>query len=220
MYSIYEYERAEQTITINGVTMTVAEYKKLQRKNKRNQRKAAMKNEIRLLPKEVKTLLKSAKVMRSLSAYYDWSYKMWGRIAKTIIHDRDIESPFLQYRIKAREMEQIVNDINRIGGKGEKDVFQYILKLSWKMAEIREQLTLLYNGVKESGVCRQFKDHECIVGSKDGKRLGLSQLMHRVYKAIDDLDVIVKKLDNIEKEGVDVLRIENTMTKKESKRVC
>lgn len=219
MRSIYDFDKSEQTITIDGKTMLVSEYKKMKSAENRKRKRKKQQNEIKLLPNEVKTILKSAKVMRSLSAYYDWSYKQWGRIAKTILHDRDIESPFLNYRIDAREANAIIEDINKIGGKGEKNVFQYILKLSWKMADIRKDLTSLYNGVNESGVCRQFKDHESICGSKDGKRLGLQQLMARVYKALDDLDVIVAKLDNIQSEGVDVLNLYNHMSLTEKNRV-
>ena len=219
MRSIYDFEREAQTITVDGTTMLVSEYKKLKRAENRKRRRKQQKNEIKLLPSEVKVILKSAKVMRSLSAYYDWSYKQWGRIAKTILHDRDIESPFLNYRIHAREANAIIEDIDAIGGKGEKNVFQFILKLSWKMAEIRQDLTSLYCGVNESGVCRQFKDHESICGSKDGKRLGLRQLMTRTYKALDDLDVIVAKLDGIQSEGVDVFNVCDHMTMKEKNRV-
>lgn len=220
MRSIYDFDRESQTVVVNGVTMLLSEYRKMKRAEQRKKKKAKQQNEIKLLPREVKTLMKSTKIMRSLSSYYDWSYKMWGRIAKMILHDKDIESPFLNYRIHAREALAIVEDIKTIGGKGEKNVFQFILKLSWKMADIREDLAMLYNGVKESGVCRQFRGHECIVGSKDGKRLGLQQLMDRTYDALDDLDNIVAKLDTIQSNGVDVLTIENHMSLKEKNKVC
>ena len=48
----------------------------------------------------------------------------------------------------------------------------------------------------------QFGNHECINGT--GKRLGLKILTQRSYKAIDELSAICAKLDNIEKNGVDI----------------
>lgn len=220
MRSIYDFDRESQTVVVNGKKMLLKEYRKMKRAESTIKKMKQEQNEIKLLPNEVKSLLKGAKVMRSLSSYYDWGYKQWGRIAKLIIHDRDIESPFLSYRIHAREMSSIVDDIKMVGGKGEKNVFQYILKLSWKMAEIREDLGRLYNGVKESGVCRQFRSHECIVGSKDGKRLGLQPLMDRTYDALDAIDTIVSKLDDIQSNGVDVLNYTKHLSVKEKMKVC
>lgn len=210
--SIYDFDKAEQTMTINGVTMLVSEYNKQRAANRRKKRRQKRINEIKLLPNEIKVLMRGAKVMRSLSAYYDWSYKQWGNIAKTILHCREIDTPFLHYRIHSRECNAIIEDIKTIGDKGEKNIFQFIQKLSYKMDDIRNDLALLYNGVKESGVCRQFKDHESINGN--GKRLGLKILMDRVYNTLSDIDGIVERLNTLS-EGVDILNIEDTMTLKE-----
>lgn len=214
--SIYDFDKAEQTITINGVTMLVSEYNKQRAARRRNTTKQKRINEIKLLPNEINALMKGAKVMRSLSAYYDWSYKQWGKIAKTIIHCTDIDPHFLHYRINAREANAIIADIKAISKKGEKNVFQYIQKLSYKMDDIRTNLAMLYNGVKESGVCKQFQTHEAINGT--GKRLGLKILMDRVYDSLAQIDTIVERLNTIS-EGVDIMSIEDTMTYKEKQRV-
>lgn len=214
--TIYDFDRAEQTITIGGVTMLVSEYNKQRAAAKRNTTRQKRINEIKLLPTEISVLMKGAKVMRSLSAYYDWSYKQWGRIAKTIIHCNEIDPHFLHYRINAREANAIIEDIKNIGKKGEKDVYQYIQKLSYKMDDIRANLAALYNGVKDSGVCKQFRHHEAINGN--GKRLGLQILMDRVFDALGEIDSIIDRLNKLS-EGVDILSIEDTMTLKDINRL-
>lgn len=214
--SIYDFDKAEQKMTIGTRTVLVSEFNKERAANRRKKRRQQKINEIKLLLNEIKVLMKGAKVMRSLSAYYDWSYKQWGNIAKSIIHAREIDTPFLHYRIHAREANAIINDIKAIGEKGEKNVYQYILKLSYRMDDIRTDLAQLYNGVKESGVCRLYRDHESINGN--GKRLGLRILMDRVYNTLSELDAIVERL-KVLSEGVDIFNIEDTMSMSERNRL-
>ena len=68
----------DNTIIVNGVKMTIKEYNLLRKKKATNKSKRKPKkqlNEIQLLPDDIKTLMKSTKVFKSLVAYYKNRYK-------------------------------------------------------------------------------------------------------------------------------------------------
>ena len=214
-YSLFD---TENKITVNGVTMTATEYRKqLKTKqatsNKKQPKKRKAKKretEITILPAEIKTMLKCAKVMKSLSAYYDHGYRQWGRICRDIINLKEIRPHFVLYRSKATEVEHTINDIADIAKRNQKAVFAFVRKLSWQLEDTKEHMQKLYKGATSSGVIEAFGDHEAING--EGRRLGLRILMIRTFKAVQDLENVIKRLQTIADTGVDVFDIHNHLS--------
>jgi len=214
-YSLFD---TENKITVNGVTMTATEYRKqlkakqaMSNKKQPKKRKAKKREtEITILPAEIKTMLKCAKVMKSLSAYYDHGYRQWGRICRDIINLKEISPHFVLYRSKATEVEQTINDIADIAKRNQKAVFAFVRKLSWQLEDTKEHMQKLYKGATSSGVIEAFGNHEAING--EGRRLGLRILMIRTFKAVQDLENVIKRLQAIADTGVDVFDIHNHLS--------
>lgn len=197
----------EQYIYINGVRMNYAEYKKqlkAKEKAKKDEKKAKRAQAlIRQLPPYIDSMIKHIKVLKSLAAYYDNGYRQWGTIARDIINNPFIKSSFLNYRMRTREMNAILEDIRKIGGKNEKNVFQYIEKLSYKIDDMRTEIYSLTRGVNDSRVCEFHKDKECINGN--GRRLGLQVLMFKALHSMSKIDELIKELNQIASDGLDVM---------------
>ena len=216
--SIYSMFDTENKITVNGVTMTMTEYKKRLKakkaesnKNQPKKRKAKKREtEITILPAEIKAMLKCAKVMKSLSAYYDHGYRQWGRICRDIINLKEIRPHFVLYRSKATEVEQTINEITDIAKRNQKAVFAFVRKLSWQLEDTKEHMQKLYNGATSSGVIEAFGNHEAING--EGRRLGLRILMIRTFKAVQDLENVIKRLQTIADTGVDIADIQDHLS--------
>ena len=200
--TISSFEKA-QTIEVNGQVMTIAEYKKMIAKKKKanGKKKATRRNKksptgITILPKDIKIMLRGAKVMTSLSAYYKHGYRQWGSICKTILNLKDIQSPFVRYTMSAKAVNEVINEINEIAKHNSKSVFAYVRKLSWKLDDVAKDMKALQEGINKSGVLYSpMQTHECINGT--GRRLGLNILMQRTSDAIKELEVIVNNLQYI-----------------------
>lgn len=190
-------------IYVNGVKMTLKEFKSKFNSAKKPKRSKKEKTEIQKMPSSIKALVRNAGPIKSLAAYYDNGYKQWGRIAKTIIELPQIYPNFLSFRTKAYDLSKIINDITVIGKHDEKAIFGYIQKLSWKLDDIKNAMNSLYKGVCESGVLEHFADRECINGTK--RRLGLSILMDRTFLSIDKMSETIAELNKIASNGVDAM---------------
>ena len=201
-YNDYWASMEENLITVNGVTMTAKEYKAQQRKAKAKAKKQQQINEIKLLPNDVKQLMKNVKVLRSITAYYKHGYRQWGRIAKGIITAPTIASPFLNVVLRTKEVNDKIAEIETIGRKGEKAVFQYDEKLQYILDGLQKHLDNLLYAITKSGVLSsQIQEHECISG--EGRRLGLRVLVQRGDKSISEIGRIIAKLEQITRNGVD-----------------
>lgn len=193
----------EQTniIVVNGVAMSIVDFKKAQRaKNaaakpkKKTQKK--MITEITILPTEIDVLMKGAKVVNSLAAYYNNGYRQWGNVCKDVINNRYINSPFVKFNMEARKTNHLINEINHIAKHNSKSVYAYVRKLSWQVEDLQTALRALYEGVNKSEILLSpYADSECINGT--GRRLGLRILMLRAFQAMDSLDKMAKQLSLI-----------------------
>ena len=157
MRSISSYHREFETsglitITINGesVTMTEKEWKKQHRKPKKTTNKIVNPKTIKQIPIEVKNLMKSVKVLKSLCAYKEHGYKQWGRIANDIMAMRGIKVPFEQVTIKTKQAERLIKKIDTIAKKNDYDVFQFVNQLQLRLEELTSQLNLLVCGINNS----------------------------------------------------------------------
>lgn len=199
--TISSLEKA-QTIEVNGKVMLVSEYKKIVAEKKKatgkpkKRTRKAEGTEITILPTYIKLLLRGAKVMTSLSAYYKHGYRQWGTICKEIINLKEIQSPFVRYTISAKAVNDVICDIDDIAKHNSKSVFAYVRKLSWKLEDVAKDMKALQDGVNKSGVLNSpMQTHECINGT--GRRLGLNILMTRTDEAIKQLNAIVANLQNV-----------------------
>lgn len=191
-----------KTIIVGGKVYDIKEYKKMQRAASKKKKAKKTYTSITILPSEIKDMMRNVRVLKSLVAYHEHGYRQWGRIANLLMGLREIKSPFNNVVINTKQAIRLVDKINAIAKSNDRDVFQFVKKLSWKLDDVKNELDMLVKGIGSSGVINQFGNHECINGT--GKRLGLKILTQRSYKAIDELSAICAKLDNIEKNGVDV----------------
>ena len=187
-------------IVVNGVKMSEKEYKAMHSKPRKKAEKKF--TSITILPIQMTDMMKSVRVLKSLVAYHRNGYRQWGKIATTIMGLREIKKPFDDVVIYTKQSIRLVEKIKKIAKSNDKDVFQYIKKLQWKLEDLQKELDQLVQGITTSQVMRQFKDHECING--EGRRLGLRILCQRSRKAVSDLDDICNKLNEIEQNGIDV----------------
>lgn len=191
-----------QYIMVGGVKMTIKEFKAMQKAKAKKKKTSKKVTSITILPSEIKAMMRNVKVLNSLVAYHTHGYRQWGTIANLLMGLREIKSPFNNLVINTKQAIRLIEKINKIAKDNDKDVFQYVKKLSWKLDDVKNELDELVKGINSSGVCHQFGTHECINGT--GRRLGLKILTQRSYKAIRELGYICAKLDNIEQEGMDV----------------
>jgi hypothetical protein len=200
-----------QMINVNGVMMTLKDFKR--QKNKAQKAKKAKRemSVIRLLPKEINFLMKNVKVIKSLGAYYDNGKRQWGKICNdNVIKHKFIETNFLSFRLRSRELMSIAQDIEKISKGNEKAVFQYVQKFAWKLEDVQNTMEQLCKSVQKSRVCEDFKDYEFINGTQ--RRLGLKILMERSKKALNELYRIIGQLNDISVNGVDAFsyKLENS----------
>ena len=201
-----------QMINVNGVMMTLKEYRAKTRKVAKAKKAKREMSAIKLLPNEINYLMKQVKVIKSLGAYYDNGYKQWGTKCRDyVLNHKDMEIPFLNVRMRSRELFDIAKDIEKISKKGEKAVYQYVQKFAWKLEDVQKAMELLCKGVRKSGVMEHFKDYEFINGTQ--RRLGLHILVVRSSKAIDDLYQIIYKLSDISVNGVDTFSYKTEISK-------
>jgi hypothetical protein len=201
-----------QIVIVNGVKMTMREYKKQSRKAQKAKKQAKEISAIRLLPQEINYLMKQVKVIKSLGAYYDNGYKQWGvKCRDFVIKHQDIEKHFLNFYMRSKELFALSNEIEKISKANDKAVFQYVQKFAWKLQDLQLIMENLCKGVSKSGVMEHFKDYEFINGQN--RRLGLKVLIKRSSKAIDELYQIIYKLNEISINGVDAFQYRTEISK-------
>lgn len=209
-------ERDSCKIMIGGKTYTMAEYKKMVKKqsatsNKPKKAKKKVK-EIGLVAMEVEKLLKPITTLKSLSAYYDHAYRQWGVIAKEILNHRKINSPFISYRISFSELLALVSEIKKLAQKNEKAAYQFVEKITWKLDDIKGHIIDIDKGARDSGFIEAYKDKECINGK--GRRLGLNTLILKSYDAINKIEDVIESLKKIVEDGTDPFEVGNHMSRR------
>lgn len=196
-------------IVIDGVKMTEKQYKEYRKQKLAASTKKVKKpkdintKEISDVALQIEKMLKPLTTLKSFSAYYDHAYRQWGTIARDILNLKEIRPHFVFYRVKVRELERLLDDIQKMGKKNERAAYQYVEKMAWKLDDIKTDINNIAKGVNTSGVIQQHKNHECINGT--GRRLGLATLMSRTIKAISEIEDVIGTLNKIADDGVDVM---------------
>lgn len=193
------YSYTNNTIIVNGVKMTIKEYNALRREKAKNKNKRKPKkqlNEIQLLPNDIKTLMKSTKVFKSLVAYYTNGYRQWGNIHKEVLKIDNMGGKFILVVSAIETANKLIADICNVAKRSNKAVFGMIQDLSYKMTDLQSKLMDLHNVVSGSNIINSpFNAHEVINGN--GKRLGLKILMYRTEDAIIAINTIIYKLQQL-----------------------
>lgn len=195
----YFYGYTDNTIIVNGVKMTIKEYNLLRKKKATNKSKRKAKkqlNEIQLLPDDIKTLMKSTKVFKSLVAYYKNGYKQWGNIHREVLKIDNMGGKFILVVSAIETTNKHITEICNLAKRSNKAVFGMIQDLSYKMADLQSKLMNLHNVVTDYGIINSpFNTHEVINGK--GRRLGLKILMYRTEDAIIAINTIIYKLQQL-----------------------
>ena len=193
------YSYTNNTIIVNGVKMTMKEYNALRREKAKNKNKRKAKkqlNEIQLLPDDIKTLMKSIKVFKSLVAYYKNGYKQWGNIHREVLKIDNMGGKFILVVSAIETTNKHITEICNLAKRSNKAIFGMIQDLSYKMADLQSKLMSLHSVVNGSGIINSpFNTHEVINGK--GRRLGLKILMYRTEDAIIAINTIIYKLQQL-----------------------
>lgn len=213
---------SSDVIIVNGVKMSLAEYKKRAKEinaknNPKPQRREKRVTEITILPEEIKMMMRGLRLMHSLVCFYNNSYKQYGVIARDILNTKEIHRPFVMYVKNVREAEDLINEIETISKRNKKDVFEFIRRLSWKLDDAKDNIVNISKGVSTSNVLQRYSDHVCING--DSRRLGLRTLIGRTYSTIKEMDAVIKNLQAIADKGVDIMCIAGHLSTR-SKKIC
>lgn len=209
MANIYDGERENSTIVVNGVRMTLNEYKKRQRAAKakdkkpgqRQPRKEEDMREIVCVSDTIVRMLRPITALKSFSAYYDNAYKQWGTISNDILGNRKIRPHFVHYRAAMRELDTLITEVQKCAKRNEKAAYQFVERISWKLEDISELIGKIMKGAHDSGVLEIYGNHEAINGK--GRRLGLQTLVGKAHKAIQQLKEITDECRKIADEGVE-----------------
>ena len=183
----------EEMIIVNGKAVSLKEYKKSMRaKNPQKKSTKKQTSEIKILPKDIHAMMNRVRLIKSLNAYYDNGYRQWGNICKRILNLKEIRTPFVQFRVKARELDALMCSINEISKKGSKDVYDFVRRLSYILEDMSDCINDLGTAVSKCELVTIHHDHECINGN--GRRLGLKVLISRTYSSTQELKKIVNNL--------------------------
>ena len=184
-----------EKIVVNGQVMLLKEYRAMKMGKNPSKPKRARKTEINIVGEYMDDILKGARLMGSLAAYYDNGYRQWGNICKELLELDEIRKPFIKFRIKERETRQTIEMVEKKSKRNSKAVYDYLEKLGYNLDDISTIIDKLANGVIDSGVLDRLQGHECING-KD-RRLGLQTLISRTNKCIKNLQFICKEIERI-----------------------
>lgn len=210
MASIYDdYKGNSQVIVVNGVKMTLAEYKASKKVAKPKKKKAKPK-EMGVVASEIEGMLKSMTALKSIQVYKNHAYRSWGTIANEILAYRGISKPMNLYCVKYRELMSLLEDVQKIAKRNESTVFQYIDKMAWKLDDMRININDMIKAINESGVCQRFKNHEAINGK--GRQLGLGTITIKSLKTMQSIDNAIKRLKEIADNGIDAMEYESHLS--------
>lgn len=195
----------ESTILVNGKVYTQSEYRKyLKEKGLIKPKKKAKKSltDIQNQTIDIKGLMSGARILKSFDAYYHNGYRQWGRIAKDVIHgNEDIRKPFVRFVAKYDEVEQIMNEVEKVGMKSEKAVYQYMETLGYRLDDLIEILTDLSHAITRNDILGRYGGHKFV--NEVGRRLGLKELMSRVCSGVIAMQKIIHQCGAYSTKGID-----------------
>lgn len=209
------------TIKVGDKVMTIKEFKdwvkERQGKKAAPKRKKKAVKEIGLVAMQVEKMLKPMTTLKSIQVYQNHAYRSWGTIANEILAHRGIRRAMASYCVNYGNLNTIVADIQKMAKRNEKAAYQYLDKLTWKLDDMKTNITDMTKAVAESEVCNRFKNHEAINGT--GRQLGLQTIVNKCYKTISQMEDIIGTLKKMADEGTDPFAYGEHMTPKERARL-
>lgn len=198
----------EETIIINGIKMTMKEYKayrkakesgKTPKKATKPQKKTV--KEISAVAIEIENMLKQMGTLKSVQVYKTHAYRSWGTIANEILSYYGIRKPMAEYCVRFGELNALLADIQKMAKKNEKAAYQYVDKMAWKLDDMKTNIIDMMKAVEESEVCKRFKNHEAINGK--GRQLGLGTIIDKCLNTIGQVENTIEELKKIADNGTD-----------------
>ena len=198
----------EETIIINGVKMTMKEYKayrkakeaeKTPKKVTKPQKKSV--KEISAVAIEIENMLKQMGTLKSVQVYKTHAYRSWGTIANEILSYYGIRKPMAEYCVRFGELNALLADIQKMAKRNEKAAYQYVDKMAWKLDDMKTNIIDMMKAVEESEVCKRFKNHEAINGK--GRQLGLGTIIDKCLNTIGQVENTIEELKKIADNGTD-----------------
>lgn len=188
-------------IIVNGQKMTDAEFKKYAAERNAKSAKQPRKNHvyttkdyIREISEQVDDMCHKLRILRSLESFYNNGYRQWGNSFKTVVSIEKIHKPLFGIVVTVNRMKPLVSEIETLGKRGSKGIFQDIEKLTYILQDIKVYMKNLYDGVKESEVLYGLSHRPCIY--ETGRRLGLQEIMYRMFTALNDIDKTIAAINS------------------------
>lgn len=194
----------EDTIIVNGVKMTLREYKALRKSKETVKKPTKRKNtvkEISAVAIEVENMLKQMSTLKSVQVYKNHAYRSWGTIANEILSYYGIRKPMAEYCVRFGELNALLGDIQKMAKRNEKAAYQYVDKMAWKLDDMKTNIIDMMKAVEESEVCKRFKNHEAINGK--GRQLGLGTIIDKCLNTIGQVENTIEELKKIADNGTD-----------------
>lgn len=213
MKGISEFDKT-QYITINGVKMTIADYKKSIKPTKAAKKHVRRTGEtevigtdhkdVSMLAVEVEKLIKNAAPFKSLSVFYSHAYRSYGVISEQIM--KPFGKEYATYQSKYREVERIINVMHDCGKKKENEIYDFAIQLSWKLDDMKVALNKLCTKVydRREITTRLYKGQPVyegrMLGGKTPRELGFkhqlfSQSPVKVSKTMEKLEECVNTIN-------------------------
>ena len=212
MNGISEFDKT-QYITINGVKMTMAEYKKSRQPKKQPKKRVRRTGEdlvvgtdhkeVSMLAAEVENLVKVAAPFKSLSVFYSHAYRSYGVVSEEIM--KPYRKVYSAYQSKYREVERIIDIMHDCAKKRESETYDFAIQLSWKLDDMKIALNNLIEKVRENRetTIRLFKGQPVyegrMLGGKTPRELGFkhqlfSQPPVKIAKTMSKLEECVNTI--------------------------
>jgi hypothetical protein len=207
----------EDTIIVNGVKMTMKEYKAYRKEKeaeknpkKSVKRKKAVVKEISAVALQIESMLKQMSVLKSVQVYRNHAYRSWGTIANEILSYYGIRKPMAEYCVRFGELNALLTDIQKMAKRNEKAAYQYVDKMAWKLDDMKTNIIDMMKAVNESEVCIRFKNHEAINGK--GRQLGLGTIIDKCLNTIGQVENTIEELKKIADNGTDPFSVGDHMS--------
>ncbi len=153
------------------------------------------KSEISILKDVVKSLNFG---VASIISFRTHAYRQWGIIANEVLDDVRVGNAIFKVVAANKAIEERKAEIAKAQGK---DVFQLIELLGYQVDDLKSACERLGISIANSAICSKYRKHECVCGSKDGKRLGLTQLQRKTMSTINGLDQTMAELKIVAKQA-------------------
>lgn len=145
------------------------------------------------------------KAIRQLVLYFspEGATKHGGKLVKDIVNFM-LKNKALSTKIYA--ITKLDNEIlNFIYGDKKLTGKPLMQQIVWRLDEMINQLGQLNEVMNSANFRNYFGDSEAMIGSKDGKRVGLSTILVRAYMGCNEIKEQIKKMQNILDKGNDAL---------------